>query len=93
MEDRLIHANDVLRFADNAKARWGHHRYLTWDGLIYLISKLSTIKSEPAQHGRWEPTDYDAHRCTNCGGKEDYWWADKGTPYCPWCGARMDLEE
>lgn len=45
---------------------------------------------KPVYYARWEPIEYDRHRCTHCGGTEDYWWADKGTPYCPWCAAKMD---
>ena len=40
-------------------------------------------------YGKWLATDYDAHQCSICGGREDYWWADKGTPFCPWCGNPM----
>lgn len=44
-------------------------------------------------YGKWLATDYDAHKCSICGGREDYWWADKGTPFCPWCGNPMKTKE
>lgn len=65
-------------------------KYFNCKSLRYFIDKFPTLDVAPVVHARWEPIEYDRHKCTRCGGTEDYWWADKGTPYCPWCAAKMD---
>lgn len=60
------------------------------DDVLSTIDHFPTIDAEPVRHATWMPTEYDEHKCSECGGREDYWWADKGTPFCPWCGAKMD---
>lgn len=57
------------------------------------------IEAEPIKHGRWwrvplEVGDQNHHyvfmsyRCSEC--KHAF---DQKTPYCPWCGARMDKHD
>lgn len=70
---------------------------------IRLIKSLPAADVEPVVHGRWiSLTD-----CSNAGVycsichkkvyKEDYAWCNRKnkvrSPYCPNCGAKMDLEE
>ena len=48
----------------------------------------------PAVRGEWKTnSNYpDKLICSVCGYKEDMWWADNGTHYCPNCGAKMEVE-
>ena len=65
-----------------------------------FIDNAPTIEAEPVKHGkhgRWEMRGGKRY-CTNCGVRacvtrdsEDFWYT-VGTPYCPNCGAKMDLE-
>lgn len=52
--------------------------------------------AEPVRHGRWITDSYPMYdgdclieRCTACGTAIEY---GMGTPYCPFCGAKMDGE-
>lgn len=67
--------------------------YLNW----ILEHEEPTIDAVPVRHGRWikDPhlqVDFPSHfymmwKCSDCGHS-----VDNPTPYCPWCGARMDAE-
>ena len=52
------------------------------------LRRLPGAKEAPVVHSHWF---YDAAWifCHNCGGKGS---DSRCTPYCPWCGARMDEE-
>jgi hypothetical protein len=60
------------------------------------IEAMPVIDAAPVVHGRWVKGDgsYTIY-CSNC--KNDaYWDTDYGPQefdYCPYCGAKMDLEE
>lgn len=56
-------------------------------GYINGAPTIDTVK-----RGRWGTnSDYpDTVICSVCGYRADVWFVDKGTPYCPNCGARMD---
>lgn len=45
----------------------------------------------PVRYGEWIADDYAYNRCSVCGWE----WDDREyvTPYCPNCGAKMDLED
>jgi hypothetical protein len=53
-----------------------------------------TIDAVPVVRGEWTTnSDYpDTVICSLCGWREDVWWADKGTNYCPNCGVKMEIE-
>ncbi len=56
-------------------------------GILNMIAIAKTIEVEPVKHGKWLDTrniSYSA-RCSECGR-----YATDMTPYCPYCGAKMD---
>ena len=59
---------------------------------IRAINEAPTIDAVPVVRGEWTiNSDYpDTVICSLCGYKEDMWWADNGTNYCPNCGAKME---
>lgn len=59
------------------------------DETIWKIVEAHTI--DPVR-GRWTTnSNYpDTVICSVCGYRADVWWVDKGTRYCPDCGALMD---
>ena len=64
---------------------------------IAIIKNAPTIEAEPVKHGRWSH-HYDdelvSGTCTVCGWQSMIMETDVADmPYCPNCGARMDLEE
>ena len=46
----------------------------------------------PVVHGKWKMnSDYpDTLICSNCDSKYDVIWIDRGSNYCPHCGAKME---
>lgn len=58
------------------------------------IDEAPTADVAPVVRGEWiMNSDYpDRLICSVCGFKEDMWWADKGTHYCPNCGSKMGGE-
>ena len=85
---RLINADELMELYDGC------------DGLSVPIAVVqqnikdaTTIDAEPVRHGRWEC----GKPCPVCGGDrfeglDADIWADWEPPYCPNCGAKMDLE-
>jgi hypothetical protein len=55
------------------------------------IDNAPTIDTVSVVYGEWQTnSNYpDKLICSVCGYKEDMWWADKGTHYCPNCGKKM----
>ena len=61
-----------------------------------LIEDAPTVEAEPVKHGRWEESwGGKWHSCSICGGIPPFnmMGDDMPTPYCPHCGAKMDLDE
>lgn len=60
------------------------------NAVLDSIDRQPTIEVEPMRHGQWIPTRPYMYsvKCTICG---KTW--ELETPYCPSCGAKMDLEE
>lgn len=55
---------------------------------IWTIAIIQSGSRKPV--GAWLIGDHKNIICSNCGYSEDRWWADKGTNYCPHCGALME---
>ena len=79
-------------------------RLLEREEVNAYIDRMPTIDAAPVVHGRWvmmdgmKPPEYHHHhQCSVCesyapmrppyGGKEAL------SPFCPWCGAKMNLEK
>ncbi len=50
----------------------------------------TTLEAEPVKHGEWVLGEFDIPHCSECGEKMLELAVSK---YCPFCGAKMDLEE
>ena len=66
---------------------------LAKESLLVALNNMPTIDAEPVRHGKWELAE-DGWYCSAC---EMYPPFDcdpeeKGIPYCPNCGCRMDEE-
>lgn len=63
----------------------------------YLCDGIEECEEvEPIKHGRWEESwGGKWHSCSICGGIPPFNMRgdDMPTPYCPHCGAKMDLDE
>lgn len=54
------------------------------------IARFPAVEAEPVKHGRWQWMGL-WEECSNCGHAISV--DDVRTPYCPACGAKMDLEQ
>ena len=105
---RLIDADALERkwqyVLDEKADEKGTVAYVTFELFIERLREEPTIDPERLRpHGRWVPVDCeqtcDEWDCTACGqrrtfliemGADDM---EEFYPYCPNCGAKMDLEE
>ena len=94
---KAINAAHFQEFINNYKTKQEERANKGW-GLEYfgpkemqmLLDKIPIIEVEPVRHGRWLPArpNLCSVKCSIC---EKFW--ETETPYCPSCGAKMDLEE
>lgn len=66
-----------------------------YDAICDKIDRIPNADVAPVVHGKWEPGN---PICPVCGnnkfkGLDADVWADWMPPFCPNCGAEMDLEE
>jgi hypothetical protein len=57
------------------------------------IARFPTIDAEPVRHGRWVYGEDVDIQCSECGKDAMSDWmkyTQVYSPYCPWCGAKMD---
>lgn len=77
--------------ADALKRKW---LFRGNDGRPYRdeIDSMPTIDAVPVRHGEWIGVSpmVDTRQCSRCG--YNIVSEELETPYCPWCGARMDGE-
>lgn len=62
------------------------------DWQMQCIENAPAVDTEPVRHGKWIYKDDDVapwHRCSLCRCES----SDFGASYCPYCGAKMDLED
>ena len=69
-----------------------HHKTeIQHDALKEAIERVPTVDAEPVRHEHWkEHKDYPglAYLCSGCG----YFTTDRSY-YCPYCGAKNEVEE
>ena len=94
---KVINANSVMKFVERfeelaatRKKEWNSTLYINAPMLRYAMEKFQVHEVEIVQHGRWIPArpSVSSVKCSIC---EKFW--ETETPYCPSCGAKMDLEE
>lgn len=60
-----------------------------------IIDGQPTVDVQKVRHGKWIRGSYVCgeyeFKCSVCGNTE--WHTSYSTPFCPHCGARMDLDE
>lgn len=85
---------DALKI-DIACVYGSNPKYLRW------LNDAPTADVEPVRHGKWLPKHHyiagyefvSGHICSECGNDAlNAEGDDFLTDFCPWCGARMDLE-
>lgn len=93
-----INADHVMRFVERfeelaatRKKEWNSTLYLNAPMLHYAMEKFPVHEVEIVQHGRWIISTRPNVCSVKCSICEKYW--ETETPYCPSCGAKMDLEE
>jgi hypothetical protein len=92
---RLIDADIMLQNYEGDVSAYhnaGHSLSNVEGWMRYYLSNAPTIDAVPVVRGEWTTnSDYpDTVICSLCGWRESVWWADKGTNYCPNCGAKME---
>lgn len=97
---RLIDADALkaIRFVSTKHKEPEVEAYMRgWnDAVDSIIENAPTIEAEPIKHGQWiESWGGIWHSCSVCGGIPPFNMRgdDIPTPYCPHCGAKMDLDE
>lgn len=87
---RLI---DVSEYSlKGAEIHWIEHDYHTINVHRKPLYEIPIVDAVPVVHGRWiyENDDPSMIPCSMCGYQVFRY---NNTPYCPNCGAKMDLEE
>lgn len=92
--------------AEDFERRLEHPPYTIYNGEMFAEWYDECMKSQPTadvqevKHGRWIESDFLGlygiyYRCSVCNLKDEVP-TNVGEPlyyYCPWCGAKMDLED
>lgn len=71
---------------------------------VHIVKSIPSVDAVPVKHGRWimmggmKPPEYHHHhQCSVCESyapmRMPYGTKEALTPWCPGCGAKMDLEE
>ena len=63
-----------------------------WQDAERKIAELPAVDAVPVVHARWQRLSpfVDTEECSNC--RYNIPSEELETPYCPWCGAKMDGE-
>lgn len=102
---RLIDAEELVEYFDPSDFD-NFDPCENYDNVIRIVNSAPTIDAKPVVRGKWGISygDYDYFECSACGGvyynscdcTADAKEAIKNGntyPYCPHCGAKMDLME
>lgn len=96
MEEDLIDRNWLLKEIDNDLGCYDFPSHKQVFADLRDIARMikSAPKSGPTKHGKWVRTLFcNELSCSICGDPAMFTKSHNqaGTPYCPICGARMDL--
>lgn len=63
-----------------------------WESHKEAIENIPAVDAAPVVHARWQGISpfVDTEECSNC--RYNIQSKELETPYCPWCGAKMDEE-
>ena len=83
-----------------AKLRQVYYDDFNRDLLSVIIDDTPAADVAPVMHGRWvrasgmmPPEAFGVYECSLCGWTQDYHIPTRlrqKTPYCPWCGAKLE---
>lgn len=99
---RLIDVSEYL--LKGAEIYWIEYDYHTMYEHRKPLYEIPTVDTAPVVHGKWimtngmKPPEYHHHhQCSVCGSyapmRPPYGSREELSPWCPACGAKMDLEE
>ena len=101
---RLIDADDFIKRVQELyeSQEWSiKDIHFSAKDIVLNMKTQPTIEVEPVRHGKWIkenivltslPPQYRWH-CSECGSTKVGYDESVLTPYCPNCGAKMELEE
>lgn len=99
---RLINADALYEFVQKEKAwkqdtmrrpKYDQGKYDAYYDMLKIIESQPTVDAVGVAHAHWIFTDEAWLLCSNCGhGVETFAGMNSmyRTPYCPYCGARMN---
>lgn len=61
--------------------------------VLDIIDELPAVDAEPVRHGEWIYQDGEIMLCKTCSLCRCESFDLDGAEYCPYCGAKMDLED
>ena len=97
--DNLIYA-EQMKYADDK----GNYTYRILEAMRTDVGNRPTVDAVPVVQGKWivtggmkPPESHHHHECSVCAiyapMRPLYGSREMLTPWCPYCGAKMDLEE
>lgn len=87
-DNDLIRRQDALAaiHAEMKRRAYTASRKQGYKDSIVVLRKLPSVQPAVVVHAHWFVAS-GWWLCSNCGGRSS---DSRSTPYCPWCGARMD---
>ena len=79
-EDALTAIRKEMKSAYTAARKQGYKQ------TIDILKKVPSVQAPEVKHSHWFVAS-QWWLCDNCGGRSG---EGRCTPFCPWCGARMD---
>lgn len=80
--EKYVKLNDIIETLEH---EWGY------EGMREDLYNLPAADVATVRHGEWlgERGEYECSVCGNEAPDDNYW----PSPYCPCCGAKMDMKE
>lgn len=98
LQKRLVNALTALHLANEKMGYYGIQPYTEADGEDMISDWVKTLvheelKQQLPKRGKWVGVNpmVDSVQCSVCGGQ--LFSAELETPYCPYCGAKMEVQE